>query len=87
MTSASKGWGKYTESLNVLDFFGCTIRKRVFGHNDADCEGPDQGILCPLTESLDTTECMNEEQRPGWYFEHAQDDMNLHILCMFECIF
>ena len=28
----------------------------------------DQGLQCPLTESLDTTECMNGEQRSGWYF-------------------
>ena len=38
----------------------------------------DQGVPCPLTESLDTTECMNGEQRPGRYIEHAQDDLNLH---------
>ena len=25
----------------------------------------DQGLHCPLTESFDTTECMNGEQRPG----------------------
>ena len=28
----------------------------------ADSEGPDQGLYCPLTESLDTTECMNGEE-------------------------
>ena len=26
----------------------------------------DQGLRCPLTESLDTIECINREQRPGW---------------------
>ena len=25
----------------------------------------DQGLHCPLTESLGATECMNREQRPG----------------------
>ena len=25
----------------------------------------DQGLCCPLTESVDTTECINGEQRPG----------------------
>ena len=25
----------------------------------------DQGLCCELTELLDDTECMNEEQRPG----------------------
>ena len=37
-----------------------------------------------LTESLDTTECMNGGQRPGWFFAHAQDDLNLPILHMFK---
>ena len=39
----------------------------------------DQGLHCPLTESLDTTECMIGEQRPESYFVHVQDDLNLHI--------
>ena len=26
----------------------------------------DQGLHCPITESLDTTEYMNWDQRPGW---------------------
>ena len=30
----------------------------------ADSESPDQGLHYPLTESLDTTECMNVEHRP-----------------------
>ena len=41
----------------------------------------DQGLFCPLTESLDITECINEKQRPGYF---AQYDLNLHILCTFE---
>ena len=36
---------------------------------------------------IGNTECMNEEQRPGWYFTHAQDDLNLLILRMFEGTF
>ena len=43
----------------------------------------DQGLHSPLTESLDTAECMNEEQRPEWYVVHAQDFLNLRILCTF----
>ena len=31
----------------------------------------DQGLHCLLTESLDTTECMNGEQRPQWYNAHT----------------
>ena len=44
-------------------------------------------LHCPLTELLDTSEYINEEQRPGWNFAHAQDNMNLRISRMFECIF
>ena len=61
-------------------------------------EGPDQcasaqfeqDIHCPLiesVESLDTTECMNGKQMPGWYFAHVQQDLNLRILRMFEVTF
>ena len=46
----------------------------------------DHGFHCPLTESLDTTECMNGEQRPG-YFTHVQDDLNLRILHMSKSTF
>ena len=41
----------------------------------------DQGLHYLLTESADTTECM---QRPGGYFAHAQDDLNLRILRVFD---
>ena len=42
-----------------------------------------QGLHCLLIKSLDTTECMNGEQR----HEHVQDYLNLHILHMFEDTF
>ena len=41
----------------------------------------DQGLCCSLTESINTTEYLNGEQRPGWYFAHG------HILCMLEGTF
>ena len=47
----------------------------------------DQGLHCPLTESLDTTECMNGKQRPGWDFAHVQDDVYPHILQILEDTF
>ena len=48
----------------------------------------DQRLHCPLTEPLGTTtECMNGEQRPKLYFAHVQDDLNLHISCMFKDTF
>ena len=42
---------------------------------------------CPLKESLDTKECINGEQKPGWDFAHVQDDVNLHILRMLKALF
>ena len=48
---------------------------------------PDQGLHCPLIELLDTTECMNGEQSPGWYLSHTQDDLNQRFLRMFEGTF
>ena len=47
----------------------------------------DQGLHCALTESLDTIECMNGEQIPGWCFALAQDDLKLHILRIFKDTF
>ena len=48
---------------------------------------PDQGLHCLLTESLDTIECMNGEQRPKWYFVHIHGDLNLHTMQMFKDTF
>ena len=45
------------------------------------------GLCCLQIESLDTTECFNREQRLERYFAHAEDDVNLHILHMFEGTF
>ena len=44
----------------------------------------DKGLHCPQIKSLDTKECMNGVQRPGRYFAHAQDDLNMRILRMLE---
>ena len=62
---------------------GCSLLKPVFGQIRTSVQS-DQGLHCPLTESLDTTECMNGKQRAGWYFEHGQDDLNLCIFHMFK---
>ena len=32
----------------------------------------DQDLHCPLTDSMDTTECINGELRLGRYFIHVQ---------------
>ena len=39
------------------------------------------------TESLDSSECINGKQIPGWYFEHAQDYLYPHILRLLRDIF
>ena len=59
------------------------------GRSRSDCAfaQSDQGLHCPLTDSLATTKCMNVELRSRWYFAHVQDDLNFHILYIFEGIF
>ena len=47
----------------------------------------DEDLHCPLKESMDTTEYMNAEQRPGWYFAHAQDDLNAHFALVRRHVF
>ena len=42
-----------------------------------------RGLHCPQTESLDT----NWQQMPWWCFTHAQGDLYLRILRMFEGTF
>ena len=47
-----------------------------------------QGFHCPLTESLDATDRKNGEQMTVYiFFSHTQDNLNLHILRMFEDTF
>ena len=61
------------------------MQERVLGHERS--EDPDhlvhpcsdQGMQWPLTEWLDTTECMNGQKRPRWYSEKVQNDLNAHI--------
>ena len=70
------------------------MQKRVFGHmrqlrprSDCASAQSDQGLRCPQTESLDTTECFNREQMPRRDFVHVQDGVNPHVLRMFEGTF
>ena len=42
----------------------------------------DQGLRCPITESLDTIECNNGEQMPGGDFAHA---WNVSESAFFAC--
>ena len=48
------------------------------------CWGPP---LFTERKLLDTTLCINGEQMSGWYFVHAQDDLNLRIFRMFAGLF
>ena len=74
---------QYLSSSYENDFRACEQRRLRSACAYAQS---DQSIRCPLIESLDTTEYMNEEQWPV-YFAHAQDDRNLRILRMFEGTF
>ena len=47
----------------------------------------DQGFRCPQTESLETKECFNGEQMPGWDCTFVHWDMNPHVIRMFEGTF
>ena len=47
----------------------------------------EQGLHSSLTESLDTTEYMNGEQRPDGTMCMHMDDLNLCIFHMFEGTF
>ena len=57
----------------------------------SDCANAqsDQGLHCPLTESLHTADCMNGDIMSRLYSVHVQDILNLHILCMlyFKALF
>ena len=70
------------------------MRKGVLGHmrnrrsrSARAFAQSDQDLRCPLIESLNTTECMNGQQRPGCDFAHVQDDVNPYILRMIEDMF
>ena len=41
----------------------------------------------PLLSANRLIECLNVEQMSGWGFARVQDDVNLRILRMFECLF
>ena len=69
----------------------CRARKRVWACADSEnrrtyaSAQSVQGLYCPITETLDITECVNGEQMLGGFFAHAQDDLNLRI-CVFSKI-
>ena len=82
------------EPVKSHNHLGRTMQKRIFGHmRTAKAQISMRirtvwsGAPCPLAESLDITECMNGEQRPGCYFGRAQYDPNLRIWRMFEGTF
>ena len=43
-----------------------------------------RGLHCLLKEALNTTECMDGEQRSGCFRTDAQSDLKLRILQIFE---
>ena len=70
---------KYLQAENLSHFSPCTPAQFH------------QGLLCPLTESMDTRlhnrMYTNEEQNPRWYLVHVQVNLNLHILCALKSTF
>ena len=47
----------------------------------------DQGIRCPLTESLDTKECMNGKQKPGLFCACAGWSESAHFTHVWRYFF
>ena len=47
----------------------------------------DQGLRCPLPESLDAIECISGEQRPGGDIGHVQNNVNRHICTGLKAFF
>ena len=73
---------------------GRTKRKCVFGiceqrrpRSACASTQSEQGLHSPLTESFDTIECVSGKQMHGLDFTHVKDDVNPHILRMFEGTF
>ena len=73
---------------------GHAMRKCVFRHMrtaqtkiSLRIAQSNQGIPCPFTESVDTIECINDEQKPGRYLVHVQDDLNMRIFSLLESTF
>ena len=76
----------FAENYNICYYYNMVgaILKLVFGHM-LTVNGPyqtaqisDHGLHCLLTESLYRHyRIMSGEQRPGCYFAHVQDDLNL----------
>ena len=65
---------------------------RVYGDSDGSDQPAHPGGLirvfpCQLKESVDTTECINGDQRPRKYFAHVQDGLNQQILRILEGTF
>ena len=79
---------------NKVTYVGRAIRKPSSSlswqrrpRSDCASAQSDQSLRCPLPESMNTIECINCQQRPGWDLARAQDDVNPHILRMPEGTF
>ena len=76
-----------TPSSKVGDINICSVRIGVLYFICETLWQSDQGLRCPLTESLNTIDCINGEKLPRWDLTYAQNDVNLHILCLLEGLF
>ena len=70
-----------SDSMQFENMFRCLYGQQRASSDCAFAQS-DQALCCPLTDSMDSIECINGEQRTGWSFAHAQDDLNLRIFCL-----
>ena len=91
MTRSSAVNNRYLNFVQnaLFDFIGqwlngcSTSSKTCLRANAVSDDQPvqsDQGLRCPHSESLDTTECFNGEHMTGRDFAYMPDDVNPYIL-------
>ena len=87
---------QFAAVTDTVDYIDHTMQKRIFGHIQTAKTRISLRVhalwsrpsLFLLTESLNTTACMNGGQKPDkTHFMHEQDDLNLGILRMFNGTF
>ena len=68
-----------------MGIFYRAMLKRVFGYmRTANAQITLRIRAVWSGSSLFAYRIINKEQRPGWYFAHEQDDLNMRILRIFK---
>ena len=76
VTFTSFSWSAKNKWAGPCENMSLGICRQQRPRSDCTFVQSDLGLHCLPTESLDTTECMNGEQRPGWYFAHYDLNQN-----------